>query len=199
MDDLEDFFNDLNEIREDQNTNIKLFVGESPYKDNQNIEDLEGYPFKQVAFFRKNDSSHKSLTGILHVIVGESNTKALYRLLKKNKIPQSVLVQFLEKKYSMFFVNLFKVGNLTTKNTNFSQINQFFANNIENGRIVDVLIIGSKGKAYFPGFINNNGGKILATNHPQIGDRDKWSDFTFLGDEKWHSSEMIKEYFSLVN
>lgn len=184
----------------DKPDRIKFIIGESKYKDEENIIELRAYPFVEVAFFRKNNTPHKCLTRILNLILGTDNSDKFLEFLKKEKLDQKYAVNYFKDYHNIYFVNFFKSNNSfaksnTNTNTNINEIKKFLEKH-KNDEI-DVLFIGSRAKKYFPMF-NPENTNIFAIAHPQRAQNAMWKEFDFAGDEFWNSSEVIIKHFRIL-
>lgn len=191
---IDSFFKDLS--FKTKSSRIKFIIGESKYKNGQNIMYLADYPFIEVAFFRKNNTPHKCLTRILNLILGTDNSDKFLKFLKKEKLDQKDAVNYFKDYHNIYFVNFFKSNNSFVKsNTNIDEIKKFL--NKHKSDEIDVLFIGSRAKKYFPMF-NPENTNIFAIAHPQRAQNAMWKEFKFAGDEFWNSSEVIIKHFRIL-
>lgn len=193
---IDSFFKDLS--FKTKSSRIKFIIGESKYKDEENIMNLDGYPFIEVAFFRKNNTPHKCLTRILNLILGTDNSDRFLEFLKKKKLDQEDAVNYFKDYHNIYFVNFFKSNNSFAKSkskTNIDEIKQFLKKHESDE--IDVLFIGSRVKKYFPMF-NPENTNIFAIAHPQRAQNAMWKEFKFAGDEFWNSSEVIIKHFRIL-
>ncbi|MGO2889162.1 MAG: hypothetical protein ACTIC0_10005 [Lactococcus lactis] len=191
---IDSFFKDLN-VKTKSST-IKLVIGESKYKDGQNIVGLANYEFNEVAFFRKNNTDHKCLTRILNLILGTGKSDSFLAFLKNENLHQEDAVNYFKDYHNIYFVNFFKSSNSYKKeNTNINEINKFLKNH--KSKMIDVLFVGEKAKKYFPMF-NPEYTNVFAIAHPQRSTNAMWEQFDFEGDEVWNSSEAIIKYFRVL-
>lgn len=191
---IDSFFKDLNV--KTKSARIKFIIGESKYKDLQNIVNLAEYGFKEVAFFRKNNTDHRCLTKILNLILGTNIGTNFLNFLKTKGLHQEDAVNYFKDYHNIYFVNFFKSNNSFAKsNTNIDEIKKFL--NAHKGDEIDVLFIGSRVKKYFPMF-NPENTNIFAIAHPQRANNAIWEEFDFAGDEDWNSSEVIIKHFRIL-